>query len=482
MPVNSEHPSYTKRKDQWIRCRDAVEGSDAIKKAGTKYLPSLEDMEEYEYNAYKGRALFYGATGRTVQGLLGAIFRKQAHQKFPDRYKELIEFTTQNGMDLDRTVAKISKEVIGTGRVGILLDVHGDNEKRAYASLYSADTIINWEYKKIDNKKTLSMVVLQERYKTNPKDEFDHESKVQYRVLRLLEGNNGKHFYQQDVYRKDDGARDNDWLPVADMRVIPTRASLPLDRIPFIFVNPYDLDGDTDKPLLLDLVDANISHYITTADLEHGAHYTALPTPWVAGFPADTKLKIGSSIAWVSEKTDAKAYFLEFSGAGLGFLENRLRSKEQYMAVLGARLLENTKAGVEAADTVRLRASGDSGSLTAVSKNLSEAVETMLRIMVWWSMGDAVMKEIEYQLNTDFIDSRLGPQELTALVQAFQGGSISQDTFLFNLKRGELLPDGRTVEDEKALLDMGNGPTEPSMRKPPVLVPVKSPEQPSSQS
>ena len=42
--------------------------------------------------------------------------------------------------------------------------------------------------------------------------------------------------------------------------------------------------------------------------------------------------------------------------------------------------------------------------------------------------------------------------DLVAVVNAWRGGAISRESMLEILKRGEVLPDGRSVEREKALL------------------------------
>jgi hypothetical protein len=66
------------------------------------------------------------------------------------------------------------------------------------------------------------------------------------------------------------------------------------------------------------------------ADLEHGAHFTGLPTPIITGhnLGEDETFSIGSTTAWVlpNEYTDVK--YLEFTGQGLGALESRLVSKD----------------------------------------------------------------------------------------------------------------------------------------------------------
>ena len=56
------------------------------------------------------------------------------------------------------------------------------------------------------------------------------------------------------------------------------------------------------------------------------------------------------------------------------------------------------------------------------------------------------------ELNTDFSTKGLSAQELTAIVAAWQHGALSRDSMLALFRRGEILPDGRTNEDEKRLV------------------------------
>ena len=77
MPVDTPSPEYEAALPRWQRCRDAFEGSDAVKARATAYLPMLEGHHgsSQKYDAYKTRAVFYNATARTVAGLLGSVFR-----------------------------------------------------------------------------------------------------------------------------------------------------------------------------------------------------------------------------------------------------------------------------------------------------------------------------------------------------------------------------------------------------------------------
>ena len=55
-----------------------------------------------------------------------------------------------------------------------------------------------------------------------------------------------------------------------------------------------------------------------------------------------------------------------------------------------------------------------------------------------------------YAINRDFIDVKLDPTALTALLKTWQSGGMSLNSFLYQLQRGELLPPDVTPEKEEA--------------------------------
>ena len=448
MPVDSKHPEYSIRHAQWRRCRDAIGGSDVVKDAGMLYLPSLSGASDKDYEAYKSRALFFNASQRTLAGLVGAVFRKDYTIAIHERFQFLEQVVTSDGLPLHDFARQSLIEILTTGRVGILADVAMEGDQRAYLALYSAEKIINWRTAMIGGRQRLVQVVLEERY-SEASDEWEAKSKIQYRVLSLSrETSSAPLVYRQRVYRQGDG---KEWSLVPDLSVTPTRTGVPLDYIPFQFINAYHLTPRADRPPLLDLVDVNLSHYRTSADLEHGAHFTALPTAVLTGFPTDKEFRIGSGVAWVADNPGASAQYLEYKGQGLQALRDLKKDKEQMMAVLGARMLEEQKRAAEAADTLRIRQSGEEGSLAAIVGTLSEGLQIALKVLGWWSgMTDEQVVDLAFSLSTDFSPVKLSPQELRELVAAWQAGAISQDTFLYNLQLGEMLQPDDTIEDEKA--------------------------------
>ena len=479
MPVTTKHNDYEKNYLKWSRCRDAIEGEDAIKKAGEKYLPRLSGQEpqtlsalrssregvnstgDSDYKSYKSRALWYNATARTVEGLSGLIFRKPPITTVPESLKSIVDDITMSGTSLNAFAEKITKEAVTVARGGVLVeyppvDINeeltlsdiGKLGLRPYWSFYSAESIINWKTGRRNNHNVLTFVVLKENYlEENPDDEFKQLSGEQYRVLDLHNTS-----YRQRVYRQVK----KEWEQYGE-DIFPFMNGKPLKFIPFEFFGRTVTPIEIQKSPIQDLVDVNLSHYRTTADLENGAHWTGVPTPvFIGDFISDdddeiTEVKLGSTTGINLEKNgDAK--FLEFTGQGLEALEKRAEKKEQMMAVLGARILAQEKKMVESAETASIHRAGESSILASIANTISEVLTKLLIITRDWS-GVSESEDVKIELNTDFVPTQMTAQELTAIVQTWQAGGISSEELYLNLQKGEIVNSDKSFEDHQSELD-----------------------------
>lgn len=454
--VETNHPAYDANVEKWQRCRAAFDGTDAIKGAGALFLPKLSDQSAAEYDAYVKRAMWYGATARTVEGLVGAVFRKAPTLTFPEKLKDVIDDITRTGTSLESFTKGCLSDILITGRHGVLVDmpvlpegeVFGDI--RPYVAAYDAEDIVNWRVERRAGVAVLTLVVLREGVEKEDADVFVHEpiDGGQFRVLRLDEAG-----YLVEIYRKKKVEGQTDEWALFET-IVPTQRGKRLTFIPFQFFGASSLTASPEKPPLLDLVDVNLSHYRSSADLEHGRHFTALPTPWAAGFGVgpDNKLHIGSQTAWLTDEVNAKAGMLEFTGQGLGALETAMETKEKLMAVLGARLLEDRIKGVEAADAMRIRNSGEQSIMQSVVGTVSQGMTNVLQWVIEWAGSET--DDVSIQLNRDFVDMRMSPQDAEIIVRLWQGAAITYETMYHNLQQGELTRPGVKAETERQLLEV----------------------------
>lgn len=466
MSVATRHRSYVAMEDRWQRCRDCYEGSDAVKAAGIKYLPKL-DSHKHEgsgdkYEEYKLRAMFFNATGRTTDGLAGAIFQKEPTVTVPELYADQMKDVTLTGESLESFGQECGKEVILTGRSGIWIDFPREDdesvqEQRPYFIQFKADDIINWRTMRRGGEEIITRVVLSTPIEVeSKKDPFDTELEQQYTVLELSFLENEPQ-YTVTIWHEVERAGRMEW--VAGETVTPVRRAKPLPFIPFVFLNPTTTTAKVRKPPVLDLVDMNLSHYRTMADLEHGRHWTALPTPWVSGaFGKDDKnpLAIGSGTAWILPQ-GGEAGMLEFSGAGLESLVTAEQDKRKMMAVLGARLLEDQPDTQETLGAVAMRHSGEHANLRSIANVLEQGLTMALRILVWWQGAWETPKEVDkealVELNKDFFAVKMSATDLNGWVMAFQSNAISFETFYYAMETGGITRPGISAEEEKAAID-----------------------------
>jgi hypothetical protein len=472
--VRARHKDYDRYSRKWKRVRDVVAGQDEIHEARAAYLPMLVDETEPEYLARIERTPFYNATWRTMASFVGMLFRKPPTLEVPKKLEPLLKDVTTTGVSFNNFAQDVALEDIEISRVGVLVDypvvqpkADGSNYTLAEAEalgfrpsmvMYKAEGITNWEYGFINNRTVLTQVRLYEMAQEKV-SEFQTE---EYGVIRVLDLFNGEYRVRRF---KEENEEQIGWDS------FPLRNGQRLNHIPFYFIGPDGSDSKLTEPVLIDLVDLNIKHYQVSADYEHGCHMTGLPTPVVSGLqqqfhpvtgqPVDQKLYIGSTAAWLLPQ-GAEAKFLEFTGSGLQALEKNLDRKENQMAAIGARMLTPEKAGVEAADTLAMRNSGEHSILGAIAIAVSEGLLAALKdFALWAGLSEAEVEKLVFQINRNFMPYVISPQALTALLAAVQAGKLSHESFFDLMKRGDLVEADVTFAIEQARIDASPPMPEP---------------------
>jgi hypothetical protein len=378
-----------------------------VKSRGNAYLPQPAGFDESDYAAYLNRTMFFEAVGRTIDGFVGAISRKDPTLNMPAAMEPVVEDATNDGLSLAELAKQLCAETILQGRVGILVDFD-ETKNRSYLSTYPTEAIINW---------SLDGVVLHETvYEVDPEDPFKQRAVEQYRQLSLTEDR-----YTVTIWRKkpDANQRIAEWIVFET--ITPVRRGKAFSEIPFFWVTPSGRTTRVDKPPLLGLVNICLSHYRNSADLEHGRHHCGCPTLWIAGLAPridDQPIRVGGTAAIILPDPQGKVGYAEFSGQGLGSLETALATKQEMMAVLGAQVFHDGPKGVEAAETARIRTSGETSLLSGVTTAVEETLEAAMQCAAEW-MG--VAGKVEITLNRAYVDTTLDGPTLTGLGPGLSG-------------------------------------------------------------
>ena len=440
------HPQYRKFAPLWKRCRDVIEGSDAVKKGRELYLKRLPGQSIDAYEHYLERAIFFNVAGKTLELYLSLIFSKAAAIHGIPEESPLLTDCDLKGNTLEEFMEETTAETLTVGRCGVLVDYSGTieagmsladaerGEARPYLVRYPAESILNWRQGRHGGKTLLDRVVLKE---TTSEDNAEADDSLQYREL-LLEHET----YTVRIWKK---TQEEQWA--VEKTIIPLLHGMPIRHIPFYFIDPLSGTPECKKPPLLDLVDINLGHYRTMADLEHGRFHSGLPTPIFAGFnfQEGETIKLGSTEGICSNMPDAKAYYLEFSGRGLEALEKAAQQKEAWMIQLGAGLIDSYQKTQEAAQTLMIRRSGANATIGRIAMAVSESMTKALKFLCTWAGMHA--EDVKIQLTTEYLPESVNPQEIAILLQAVQSGNYRRIDWLYRLKNAGII--GQDAKPEK---------------------------------
>lgn len=454
MPVDTTNPTYDLYKNEWIKTRDACNGSVAVKDKKAQYLPVPDadtnpmGTDSIRYKQYIKRAVYTNFTGRTKNALVGAAFRKTPIIELPNGLEYLIDDATGDGLSLEQLAKDELANLLETGRTLLLVDYPQaeDNltaetvsmlDLRATIIPYKAEAIINWKSSIIAGRSVLTLVVLMESY-IDSSDEFGHESKTQYRVLRLDEQG-----YSQQLYRDD--------KPYTEMFYPKKSDGSTFDYIPVTFVGSQNNDPSIDNAPLSDIADVNMAHYCNSADYEESCFITGQPTLFITHSLTQEQwseynpegIKIGSRAGHVLGETGS-ANLLQANPNNL--VMEAMRSKEQQMVAIGARIITD-RGNNETAEGARIRFASENSVLGDIVGNLSSAIKSC----IYWC-GEFMGVDTDdcvFTINREFYDKMVDPQTIMSLVTLLDRQIVSSQDIFDRLKAGGLIDAERKLEDVK---------------------------------
>ena len=415
--------------------RDFMEGERAVKSRddGEKYLPRLDGQSDDNYRAYRDRTKFFPATFRTLDALLGLLFRQDP----VNRLTPAIDAEWKHDVDRRGTSLKIfqkqaAEEVLSIGRAGVLVDVMPGSDE-PHLVLYSAEHIIDW----ITDRGKLVSVTLWES--------ADH-----YRVLSLIDGQ----YWQTILHADDDGS-----VTVVN-EIQPLRAGQPLDRLPFFPLGWRDNDIEIDKPPLIDLCWLNLHHYQMSAPYANANFIIGVPQPYGTGYappmpegsdgPPKIFIALSSEEMPFFEDAEARLRYLEHNGTGLGHLRDMLRDIKDEMATIGVRMLAQERLPQETATSARIHRMSEISVLSGISRNLSDAFTRILDMVTWWIQDAGSNESI---LGTEFFPVQHTADDLLKFAELYRDGAITFEEFHRKLIEADVRSAEMTVE--QALTEAG---------------------------
>ena len=136
---------------------------------------------------------------------------------------------------------------------------------------------------------------------------------------------------------------------------------------------------------------------------------------------------------------------------------------------LGARVVRRTWDGFASQKQFAIDQARGIELLAACSITRDPLFEAVLAWAYWWNSTEELPEQITneqvlIELNTDFSMKGMSAQEIVSVVKAWQSGALSRDSMLDLFRRGEILPEGRTNDEETTLIDAEKSDLPPAPR------------------
>lgn len=486
MTLDSKHPLYAERLEDWLQMRHTYEGERRVKAEGFTYLPPTTGMIEdgltgtvglagtvggtiavpmrgvnltvgskgwITYNAYRMRARFPDWVREAVGALVGVMHRKPAVIELPPQLEPLIERATARNDSLQMLLRRINEEQLILGRVGLLGDVAdvGERKGQPYLSLYMGETIINWDEGSGDDTldvQSLNLVVLDES--ENERSGFEWKYQRKFRVLTLgpVETNESDEaagaVYRTGVFR--DGTFNEASLTE------PSVAGQTAGEIPFVFINSTDVVPEPTTPPLLGLANLALTFYRGQADYRQSLFMQGQDTLVVIGSTLkndDEEVRVGAG-ARLDLAIGGDAKYIGVNSAGLSEQRAALENDAREAGQKSGQLLEAASRQRESGDALKVRISARTATLVQTAIAGAFGLQEVLRKMARWFGADP--EAVKVIPNLDFADQELTGDELGKIMGAKTlGAPLSLET-VHSLMATRGMTD-KTFEEELAAIE-----------------------------
>lgn len=461
--VKKPNQQYSDTQEMVQAVRDSTEGEVEVKSRQKRktYLPdpfcTMQDKNEAKarYKRYVNSAEYDEIPSQTLDSICGSVFRKPVDYSEMNQSLAIMEQDADgDGLTMNELLKIGLSELMMMRYFGMLVEYTNVSPEEAEnisvadaesmglrpsIKLYPRESIIDWEYRQVNNRLTLSYVVLkQSETELNP-DTGKYEKANTYLVLSL--DNDG--FYYQEKFI-DLGEKGYWTTPV-----YPFANGNKWTSIPFEMCIADNLpQGQIPKKLgyLSAICMKTLARYRTSADMKECLYLNGCPMTYSSGWDQ-------ASVSLYKEMT-GRDYICASPGAHLpipqggtvGIMSWNMESSafEAYMTrneseirALGGKF-DTTEANAdqETATKAIIRAADKNGGLSNAVGNLETSVNRCLGYAAEYVGSD---DSGSIKLNREFYTATLTPQERSNIVSEWQTGLISTQEALRQLEKGGIL-------------------------------------------
>ena len=446
--------------------RDVMAGTLHLRDQGERYLPKFPKEHEKAYRARLNASVLFNATKKTRKAFAGMIFRKDPviGDDVPDPIQEHMENVDLTGRDLASFLRDHWEDAEDDGHAYIFVDmdppVEGaespldEADLRPYWVGIRKQDVLGFTAGKVAGRKVLTSL----RYRESVVEEDGRWGEVEvHRIREYFLGVDPDNPDQLRVFfnvweldrdKEYPGESAEDWAVVAGWEHSDAGGMMAISRIPITATYTGRTGFFESGPPLLDLALENIKHYQTDSDNQNLARTAKVQTLVFTGEKADDikSVAVGPGNAIVLEDPESDAKWIGADGSSFKDFAEDLRNIERRMAVMGLSMLMSESRAAETAESKRIDKTESDSQLAASAKDLQRAAGEALSFHAEW------MDEEEgghVGINTDFETEPLDSATFKEFRELWAERGISWETLMEIARRGEALPDGFDLEEER---------------------------------
>lgn len=432
--VSALSPAVSKMKPDWELAIALMGGTQAMRQAGTTYLPQWPAETPEDYKSRLNSTFLFGAYKKTIETLSAKPFAKPMtwEDELPSEVAALLNDVTGEGVDFHTFAQDVFQEALSKGHCLILVDYPKVEGTLSVAQLKAAgirprmikirpEQVLGWRMEGVE----LSML----RYKecvTEPDKENKFQD-VEVQQIRVWE-KKAWAVYRQNAKKEwvlyEDGVNTMGAIPVAVLyggrRLGYLMSELPLRDLAYTNVEHWQSSSDQ----------RSILHIARTPIF---AQIGVMPTFDNEGKPASGDVVIGSKFG-IQLPLGADAKFVEHSGAAIGAGRQDLLDIEERMFRLGADMISLKTSGPTATHEAS-KESKATCELQEIAREAEDVFSTAVELMAAWLQIPLGEEGAEVKLYTDFALNLGSTQRETTLFNSARYGLISNQTYYEELRR-----------------------------------------------
>lgn len=473
--IHTVSDAFQKQRRDMMPCVDLMGGTDAMRRAGVRYV-SIGAQSKEEYDDRLKRTVLFNVYRRTLNFLRGQVFQKpvsigsakdMVSDEDLERFKVWAEDVDLRGHNLTTWSGGIFRQGLQDGVAFAIVDfsavetrvnsngateylaadgtwkpktqaADAENGWRPYLVRVNADQVLDawgtWEngIPSVEHFRYVENVQI-------PDGEWAQKSVQQIRVFRKVGAS-----VEWETWRNS-GHMDTDY-------VLYQSGTLSIPVIPMAMFMPGDERTEfTAEPALIDLANLNVRHWQVASGHAEMMEYVQRPVWFASGFEmkddSGQPIVFGAGRLLNSQEASSALQSVGVDSGSYASSRQELQSIEDAMAMYGLQLLQPKTGSITATESMRDTEENNS-TLLNWALDYQDFLENILKLVgTWWGLEDGPSVSV----NTDFSRS----VDIAMLLDMQRAGILSGDAVLMAARNSGLLPDDFDVEAESEKLARG---------------------------